>query len=103
MGKDRGGRRAVERLVAQAARWAVAAKQDEAPLVALMHANYGAGYLWGARDLAVVWPPEYQRLEAEIVGIQRAATMRALRECPALLPQSADYAASPALRAAAGE
>ncbi len=56
-----------------------------------------------ARDLSTTWSPERQRLEAEIVKIQREATQEALRVCPALLPDSADYAAPSVLRRVAGE
>ena len=39
-------------LIRQAARWAAAAQQDKSPMIALLHANYGAGYLWALKDIA---------------------------------------------------
>ena len=42
----------IQKLVRQAARWSVAAQQDESPIIALLHANYGAGYLWALKDIA---------------------------------------------------
>ena len=39
-------------LTRQAARWSTAAKQDKNSMVAVLHANYGAGYLWALKDIA---------------------------------------------------
>ena len=35
----------IQIMVRQAARWSTAADQDESPMIAVLHANYGAGYL----------------------------------------------------------
>src|SRR5207237_6958 len=40
----------VQILTRQAARWSTAASQDNNPLIAVLHANYGAGYLWAIHD-----------------------------------------------------
>ena len=32
------------------ARWAAASLQDKSPIVAVLHANYAAGYLWALKD-----------------------------------------------------
>ena len=37
--------RTIRTLLRQSARWALASQQDKSPLIALLHANYGAGYL----------------------------------------------------------
>ena len=42
----------IETLIRQASRWSVAAQQDDSPIIALLHANYGAGYLWALKDIA---------------------------------------------------
>ena len=42
----------VDILVRQTARWATAAKQDKNILIAVLHANYAAGYLWALKDIA---------------------------------------------------
>ena len=42
----------IQVLVRQAARWAVAAEQDTSPLIAVLHSNYSAGYLWALLDIA---------------------------------------------------
>ena len=35
----------VNKLLRQTARWSTAAKQDNNSMIAVLHANYGAGYL----------------------------------------------------------
>ena len=42
---------AAKKLVRQAARWSTAAKQDNNSMIAVLHANYGAGYLWALKDI----------------------------------------------------
>lgn len=36
----------IKTLVRQSARWSVAALQDTNIMIAVLHSNYGAGYLW---------------------------------------------------------
>lgn len=36
----------IKTLVRQSARWSVAASQDTNIMIAVLHSNYGAGYLW---------------------------------------------------------
>ena len=40
------------KLVRQTARYSSAALQDKSPLIALLHANYGTGYLWALKSIA---------------------------------------------------
>ncbi len=46
-------KKTIQTLIRQSARYSAAATQDESPLIALLHANYGAGYLWALRDIAI--------------------------------------------------
>lgn len=79
-------------LVRQAARWSTAAKQDSNSLIAVLHANYGAGYLWALGDIAT--PEEiltatgvdYGRLKSEITAIQDEATTTLSNKCPNYAP-----------------
>ena len=43
----------VDILVRQASRWSVAAQQDKSPMIALLHANYGVGYLWALQEYCI--------------------------------------------------
>jgi len=72
----------------QAARWSVAAEQDGSPIVKLLHANYGAGYLWALRDISTdneikkktgIDILEFQK---KIVDIQDKSTKAVTKACP---------------------
>ena len=75
-------------LVRQASRWSVAARQDSNPLIAVLHANYGAGYLWALKDIAT--DEEIRRATnldvikfiRSITRIQDQATHQAVQKCP---------------------
>lgn len=79
-------------LIRQAARWAIAARQDTDIMIAVLHANYGAAYLWAARDIATdheiaaatgINPVQFRD---EIITIQDEVTRRLARTCPKFAP-----------------
>jgi len=41
----------ISRILRGSARWSIASKQDKSPLIAVLHGNYGAAYLWALRDV----------------------------------------------------
>ena len=75
-------------LVRQSARWSNAAVQDKSPLVAVLHANYGAGYLWAIRDIASdqeVYDAtgiDIHEFMAKILAVQDTATKKMASVCP---------------------
>lgn len=79
---------AVRTLTRQAARWSTAAAQDQNPLIAVLHANYGAGYLWAINDIVTSCDFEkmtgynYVKFRDAVVAVQDAATKKALDVCP---------------------
>ena len=76
------------KLIRQCARWAVASEQDKSPLIALLHANYAAGYLWALKDIVSdVEIKQYTNIdildfETKIVNIQDLATKKVSSACP---------------------
>ncbi len=84
----------IEKLVRQSARWSTASAQDESPLIAVLHANYGAGYLWALKDIAsdsdieTATGVNAKKLESEIVKVQDDATKKMIRACPEFAPDS---------------
>src|SRR5210317_1828114 len=50
--KTRGMNKAIEKLVRQSARYAVAAQQDASPVIAVLHANYAAAYFYALKEFA---------------------------------------------------
>lgn len=71
----------------------MASSQDQAPAIAVLHANYGMGYLLALKDL--VTNEEFQRItganlldfEQRIARIQDAATLRLVERCETLIPE----------------
>ena len=83
----------------QSARWSLAAAQDKSSLIAVLHANYGAGYLWAMKDIATseqiqqatnIDPIQFER---EITKIQDATTVRMVKLCPKYGTQDNKYLA----------
>ena len=85
--------RAIRVLVRQCARWATAASQDENPMIAVLHANYGAGYLWALSDIASPQQikdaagVDYTRLKENVVGVQDSVTKMMSVYCPKYAPK----------------
>jgi uncharacterized protein HemY len=86
----------IKTLVRQASRWATAAKQDNNALIAVLHANYGAGYLWALKDVFTdkdieeVMNFNILKFRDEIIKIQDDANLKLIKECPSFANQS-DY------------
>ena len=84
---------AAQKLVRQAARWSTAAKQDKNSMIAVLHANYGAGYLWALKDIIKMDIIEKKtgidmmKFENEIIKIQDEATKNMARLCPKYAPE----------------
>jgi hypothetical protein len=81
----------IKTLLRQAARWAVASKQDKNPIIAMLHANYGAAYLYSMYDISS--PEEIARsgvdinkFRSEILSTQDKATKNMVNICPDVQP-----------------
>lgn len=91
--EDKVLRSALKILVRQAARWATAARQDDNPMIAVLHANYGAGYLWAVQDIATPAEVEtatginWKRFKQEILDTQDSAAQRMAKSCPRFAPK----------------
>lgn len=85
-----GKKQPIKKLVQQSAKWATMAQQDESPIVAVLHANYAAGYLWALKDIAS--PNDINRetginikqFEEHIINVQSMVTKRIIKQCPEL-------------------
>jgi hypothetical protein len=83
----------IKSLIRQSARWSIASLQDENPLIAVLHANYGAGYLWAITDLVTSSEIEkatgidYIKFKKKIVDVQDKATMKLSKVCPRFMPK----------------
>jgi hypothetical protein len=89
----------IKTLVRQAARWSIAANQDENAMIAVLHANYGAAYLWALRDIATdveiknATGIDIIRFRDEITAAQDKATKRMIATCPSYAPTASYLAA----------
>jgi len=79
---------AINKLVRQSARYATAAQQYESPVVAVLHANYAAAYLWALKDIYT--PREIHRhtgidlkkFEEHITNVQDMINKKVVKKCP---------------------
>jgi len=82
----------IKTLVRQASRWSSAAKQDENPMIAVLHSNYGAGFLWALKDIATQTQIESAtgikllEFEKEITSAQDSAIKKMVAVCPDFQP-----------------
>ena len=84
----------IHTLLRQAARWSTAARQDKNSMIAVLHANYGAGYLWALKDIATNRQIEaasggkinMKKFQAEIISTQDKATKKMASLCPSYAP-----------------
>lgn len=83
----------INKLVRQSSRWSTAAQQDDSPLIAVLHANYGSGYLWALKDIASSDEIEeatgidYFKYEKEITDVQDSVTRNLIKVCPNFAPK----------------
>jgi len=86
-------------LARQSGRWSSAALQDENPLIANLHANYGAAYIFALRQIASdkdilrVTGKEAKRIEDEIVAVQDISAKKLINACPNIVPENKFLAA----------
>ena len=75
-------------LVRQIGRWSLAAKQDKSPFIAVLHANYAAGFYWALLDIASKDQIEraanidFDRFKKIVMGVQNDASKLAIKTCP---------------------
>ena len=86
--KNRGMKSSIEKLIRQSARYATAAQQDDSPLIANLHANYAAAYLYAAKDIANETQihnstgVDVIKFKEHIVNIQDMVTKKTVAKCP---------------------
>jgi hypothetical protein len=83
------------RIFHQMARWSTAASQDKNPVIAVLHANYGVGYMLVLRDLTS--DEDLQRILAienirkvfdEVQQIQNTVTLNLANHCKNIVPDT---------------
>ena len=78
----------IQKLVRQASRWSMAAVQDKSPVVQVIHANYGMGFLNVLLDIATedqiksATNIDVEKFKEEITKIQQMSTLKLSKLCP---------------------
>jgi hypothetical protein len=78
----------IQVMVRSCSRWAVASLQDRSPLIAVLHANYAAGYLWGLQDCLTddqihnATGIDIIKFQKSITRVQDISTRRLVSVCP---------------------
>jgi hypothetical protein len=84
----------IKTLLRQSARYTTAANQDQDPVIANLHANYGAAYLWALQDIFSnqtiedITGVNLLHYKREVQRIQDDTTKRLFTECPQLVPKT---------------
>lgn len=90
---SRGFMQQVENLVNQATKWHLTAKQDQNPMVAMMHADFALAYITAARkllpdhDIERITSVKVAELQTFLESDQQQAMERILYTCPYLKPE----------------
>jgi hypothetical protein len=86
--KTRNMNSAIEKLVRQSARYAVAAQQDASPVIAILHANYAAAYFYALKDIASesqihnATGIDVKKFKEHVTNVQDMVTRRTSEKCP---------------------
>lgn len=86
--KSRGLKSSIEKLVRQSARYATAAQQDKSPVVAILHANYAAAYLYALKDIATetqihnATGINVKKFKEHVINVQDSVTKKTTETCP---------------------
>lgn len=82
----------IQILVKQASRYAVAAEQDESLGIAMLHANYGAAYMYALFDIYTeeqikkAVDIDLEKFKLEIRNAQSKTTKKLYGTCPSVMP-----------------
>lgn len=84
----------IHALVRQLARWTIASQQDQSPMIALLHANYGAGYLQALELIAtendINKVTNLQDLRTKVYTTQDKAAQQVMTTCPQYMGKTID-------------
>ena len=86
--KTRGMNKSIEKLVRQSARYATAAQQDASPVIAVLHANYAAAYLYALKEIATdsqihnATGIDVKKFKEHVTNVQDMVTRKTSEKCP---------------------
>jgi|UniRef100_A0A6C0J0F6 hypothetical protein len=86
--KNRGMKSSIEKLIRQSARYATAAQQDKSPVIAVLHANYAAAYLYAVKDISSnsqihnATGIDVKKFSEHVTNVQDMVTKKTTETCP---------------------
>ena len=86
--KNRGMKSSIEKLIRQSARYATAAQQDKSPVIAVLHANYAAAYLYAVNDISSnsqihnATGIDVKKFSEHVTNVQDMVTKKTTETCP---------------------
>lgn len=90
----------IKGLLTQSSRWNLAALNDRNPLIAVLHGNYAAAYLWALLDIATteeienVTGVDILKFQEKTKETQRQVTQKASELCPQFRGKSDEFLAA---------
>ena len=85
----------VKKIFHQMSRWSTASTQDENPIVKVLHANYGVGFMMALQSITsdealerIIGVNNIRQLFSEVENIQHKATIDLVKKCPSAAPSS---------------
>lgn len=85
----------IKKVFHQMARWSTASTQDDNPVVAVLHANYGVGYMLVLKEITsdedlerILGVQNIRKLFDEVQEIQNKATLNLAKHCNNIYPNT---------------
>lgn len=85
----------VKKIFHQMSRWSTASTQDENPIVKVLHANYGVGFMMALQSITsdealerILGVNNIRKLFSEVESIQHKATVELVKKCPIVAPST---------------
>ena len=78
----------IKTIIRGSARWASASLQDKSPVIAVLHSNYAAGYLWALKDafsdmdIQKASGIDMVEFQKKITDVQDKSTLLMIKSCP---------------------
>jgi hypothetical protein len=83
----------VKKIFHQMSRWSTASTQDVNPIVKVLHANYGVGFMMALQSITsdealekILEVNNIRGLFSEVENIQHKATIELVKKCPVVAP-----------------
>jgi len=97
--RSRGTKSSIEKMVKQAAQYAITAQQDSSPVLSVRHANYAVGHLQALGNIATdtqihnATGIDVKKFKEHVINVQDSITKKTTETCPEFAGQVDIYLA----------